>query len=631
MKRRIVGTAGHIDHGKTSLVRALTGVDTDRLPEEKRRGITIDLGFAHLPMDDMQIGFVDVPGHERFVRNMLAGIGGIDAAMLVVAADESIMPQTREHFAICRLLRIPTGIVAITKVDTVEPELVEIVRLEVEELVRGSFLEGKPIVSTSASTGAGLEALRAALRDALASSPERAIEGHVFRLPIDRAFTMKGFGSVVTGTTISGSVTAESDLELFPARIRTRARNIQVHGVPRDRVVAGERTSINLADVALDSLGRGQQLATPGTLRTSQILTAEIELLPDSTPLEDQTRVRIHHFAAELLANVRIVGGTAAAIEPGGKAWVQLRLEAPVVAVSGDRFVIRRYSPATTIGGGVVLDPHLGKLTRGTRAELFATLGSGSLAARVELLARLAGPAGIPLHELQARTGRTTASLRSELDSAPPATIELGQGDAARYVHPDAVRDVRKLAMEVLELFFRENRTVVGMPKSEFLQKIRLGRLDPATVGFLMQDLQNEKIAQIEGDLIHVPGRSKALGGVEGELSREIESRFRGAGLTPPPVSELIKTIAQRPKTIEGVLGFLAKTGVLVRLADNIYVHREVIAAARERLSTHKGESVDIAWFKDFYGITRKVVIPLLEYFDRVGVTRRVGDHRQIV
>jgi len=351
-KRRVVGTAGHIDHGKTSLVKALTGVDTDRLPEEKRRGITIDLGFASWFTDDYQIGFIDVPGHERFVKNMLAGVGGIDSALLVVAADESIKPQTREHFAICRLLGIRTGVVAITKSDLVDADIVELVRLEIDELVRGSFLEGKPIVPVSAVTHAGLDELKRALLASVAEVDDRDATTRVFRLPIDRVFTMKGFGSVVTGTTYAGKVNVESEIEVLPGADRSRARNIQVHGEARDSAAAGERTSINLADIPLDRLHRGQQIIAPNTLRPSSVITARLELLDDAKPLKDQTRIRFHHLASELLGSIRFIDVESGELKAGQSAYVQVRLESPVVAVAGDRFVIRRYSPALTIGGG---------------------------------------------------------------------------------------------------------------------------------------------------------------------------------------------------------------------------------------------------------------------------------------
>lgn len=625
-KKRVVGTAGHIDHGKTALVRALTGVDTDRLPEEKKRGITIDLGFASWFTDDYQIGFIDVPGHERFVKNMLAGVGGIDSALLVVAADESIKPQTREHFAICRLLDIKTGVVAITKRDLVEDDILDLVRLEIEELVAGSFLAGKPIVPVSSITGAGLDDLRRAILSSVAEVEDRDATTRVFRLPIDRVFTMKGFGPVITGTTYAGRLNIDTDVEVLPGGQRSRARNIQVHGEARDYASAGERTSVNLPDIDLDQLHRGQQLVTPNTLRTSQVITARLDLLPDAKPLKEQTRIRFHHLSAELLGSIRFVDQTAE-LKPGTFAYIQIRLESPVVAVAGDRFVIRRYSPALTVGGGVILDAHLPKLSRNTRGELLATLAEGTLQQRVELMAKLEGLRGLNIHEIQARTGIRIETLAKELKNVP----HLADSGERRWIHHDVLIDFRRKSMEFLRAYFEENRMALNVPKSEFVQKLLPRNADGAMINFLLQDLAREKIVAIAGDALDIPGRSKTLGGAEGELARMIESRFAEAGLAPPPVSELINERTQKARVIEGVIGFLVKQGTLVRLAEGIYVHRDALAAARERIGVRSGDMIDVGHFKEYFGLSRKIAIPLLEWMDREGVTKRVGDSRKVL
>lgn len=622
-KKRVVGTAGHIDHGKTSLVRALTGTDTDRLPEEKRRGITIDLGFASWFTEGLQIGFVDVPGHERFVKNMLAGVGGIDSVLLVVAADESIKPQTREHFAICRLLGIPSGVVAITKSDLVEREIIDLVRMEVEELVAGSFLEGRAIVPVSSETGAGLDELRLAIQESVEAADDRDSETRVFRLPIDRAFTMKGFGSVVTGTTLSGRVRVEDEVEVLPGDRRSRARAIQVHGEPRDEAAAGERTSMNLSDIPLEEIHRGQQVLRPGTLRPSHILTVRLELLADARPLKEQTRIRFHHLSSELLGTIRFVDQTGTELRPGSTAFAQVRLEGPIVATAGDRFVIRRYSPALTIGGGTILDPHLPKFSRKTRPDLLDTLAQGTLPQRVELMARLAGLLGVSLEEVQARTGITTETLARELRTVPNS-VKTGN----TFLHNDVLAGFHRKAMQFLEQYFKDNRVAVSVPKSEFVQKLLPAG---APVNFLLHDLGRQNIATLQGDALDIPGRSKTLGGTEGELARAIELTYAEAGLQTPATSQLIKSIAQRPKVIEGIIAFLVKQGTLVRLAEGVYLHRDVIAASREKLSARKGETIDVAQFKDFFGISRKVAIPLLELFDRDGVTKRIGDSRRIL
>ncbi len=626
-KKRVVGTAGHIDHGKTTLVRAITGIDTDRLPEEKRRGITIDLGFASWLTDDYQIGFIDVPGHERFVKNMLAGVGGIDSVLLVVAGDESVKPQTREHFAICRLLGIRTGVVAITKSDLVERDILDLVKLEVEDLVAGSFLEGKPVIPVSGTTGSGLDDLKRAILDSVASVDDRDAKTRVFRLPIDRVFTMKGFGPVITGTTDSGSLAVESEVEVLPGGDRSRARAIQVHGQSRDQAVAGERTSMNLPDIPLDRLHRGQQVIVPSTLRTSQVITARLELLPDAKPLKEQTRIRFHHLASELLGSVRFVDGTEGELKPGTGAYVQLRLESPVVAVAGDRFVIRRYSPALTIGGGVILDAHLQKLSRGTRAEILATLSGGSLAQRVELMAKLAGLRSLTIEEVQARTAIRVDALRKEIG----AVQHLARVAEGRWLHTDVLTDFRRRSMDFLDRYFKASKMAINVPKGEFVQKLLPPGADAALINFLLSDLSREKIISVQGDSLDIPGRSKTLGGAEGELARAIEQRFAVAALQPPPVSELINTIPQKPKTIEGIVSFLVKQGTLARLADGVYVHRDALEAARTKLSAHKGETIDVGAFKELFGLSRKVAIPLLEWFDREGVTRRTGDARLVL
>ena len=626
-KKRVLGTAGHIDHGKTALVKALTGVDTDRLPEEKRRGITIDLGFASWFTDEYQIGFVDVPGHERFVKNMLAGVGGIDSVLLVVAADESIKPQTREHFAICKLLGIRTGVVAITKSDLVDRDIIELVRLEIDEMVAGSFLAAKAIVPVSSITGAGLDDLRRAILASVAEIDDRDATTRVFRLPIDRVFTMKGFGSVITGTTFSGRLNVDSEVEVLPGELRSRARSIQVHGEPRDSASAGERTSVNLPDIELERLHRGQQVLAPNTLRQSQIITARLDLLDDSKPLKEQTRIRFHHLADELLGSIRFTDDTGPELLPGRSAFVQIRLESPVVAVSGDRFVIRRYSPAFTIGGGSVIDAHLPKLRHNTRPELLKTLAEGTLAERVELMAKLEGLHGLTIREVQARTGIRIETLAKELKNLP----HLADAGERRWIHLDTIAEFRRRAMEFLDRYFKENRMAINVPKGELVQQLIPHGADPAVINFLLQDLAREKIIAVDGDAIDIPGRSKILGGAEGELARMIEMRFADAGLQPPPVSELIKTIAQKPKVIEGVVGFLVKQGKLVRLAEGVYVHQKNLDSARERIAARRGETIDVGQFKEYFGLSRKIAIPLLEYFDRAGVTKRVGDSRQVL
>src|SRR5713226_5699350 len=406
-KSIIVGTAGHIDHGKTALVRALTGVDADRLPEEKRRGITIDIGFADLDLGEVRIGFVDVPGHERFVKNMLAGAHGIDVVALVIAADESVMPQTREHFDICRLLGVRQGLVVITKRDLVEEDLLQLVRAEAEALVSGSFLEDAPIIAVSSRTGEGIDGLKAALLVVGQQAPSRSSD-FVTRLPIDRAFTMRGFGAVVTGTLIAGEISEGEELEMWPAGARVRVRGVQVHGAPVAWAFAGQRTAINLGGVEAAEIERGMTLTLPGRLRPTQIIDAQIQMLADAPrALRSRQRVRVHLGAAEVLGRVRVLedGGE---IKPGAIGFAQLRFELPVVGVLGDRFIIRSYSPSRTIGGGMILDAfaikHRSRDVTAVRARLKTLLG-GDRARQLSLFVENATLDGLRRADIAARTG----------------------------------------------------------------------------------------------------------------------------------------------------------------------------------------------------------------------------------
>ncbi|MDX1582887.1 MAG: selenocysteine-specific translation elongation factor [Thermoanaerobaculia bacterium] len=630
LKRRVIGTAGHIDHGKTALVRSLTGVDCDRLPEEKERGITIDLGFASFREAGLQIGFIDVPGHERFVKNMLAGVGGIDAVLFVVAADESIKPQSREHFDICRLLRIPTGLIAITKTDLVEPDIVELVRLEVEDLVAGSFLEGAPILPVSSETGDGLDLLRSSLVDIVRRSEEGDSERKIFRLPVDRTFTLRGFGSIVTGTTISGSLSRDETVELLPGGKRSRARSIQVHSEDREVVSSGERTSVNVSDLSLDDIARGQQLVEPDTLSSSSVLTVEIELLDSAKPLKDDARIRFHLYSEEAIGRVRHVGTAGAPLRPGSDGFAQIRLDAPVVAVHGDRFVLRSYSPSVTIGGGKVLDPHLPKLRRNSRTEALETLARGSLEERIIQLARLAGLSGISLRELERRTGVRRDALQAELPSQIDGLVKIDR-EPQRWIHERHLESFRRRAMKYLREHFETNRTSAGLPRGELVQKLMPGDGSSQLQSFLLADLEREGIAVVSGDLLDVPGRSKKLAGEEGRVADRVEREFLDAGLSPPTMSQLVQSVEGKNKIVEGVTQYLVKTGKLVRLADGLFLHRDVVSDAKSKVEPFRGEKKDVAFFKDLFGLSRKVAIPLLEHFDQAGVTRRIGDQREVL
>lgn len=623
--RRIVGTAGHIDHGKSSLVRSLTGTDPDRLPEEKRRGITIDLGFASLVQDGVQIGFVDVPGHERFVRNMLAGAGGIDCVILVIAADESIMPQTREHFDICRMLGVRQGLIAITKADAADDEMIELVRLEAADLVAGSFLEGRPMIPVSTVTGRGLDELRDALVGAVRESEDRGVSGRSARLPIDRAFSVRGFGTVVTGTLLAGEIPKDAELELLPHGRRVRARGVEVHGQTRDAARAGERTSVNVTDIEIDQIERGEVLAPPGAFRASKLLTVELALLESSPELRNGVRVHLHLHSSETLATVRFVGTAGRTLTAGESVLAQLRTAVPVVAAVDDRFVIRRYSPVITIGGGRILDPHAARIPAATSADTLQPLVKGDAAERIRWWARRAGIRGITRDDIAQRTGVAAQAVESLVDESLLTVREGGP-----WLHPDVLQGLRRNAMTLLENWLRENRMALGMPKQTFLQKLLPRAVGAPIVTFILSDLERERIAAVSGDLVDVPGRKKELGGMEGELAKRVEKVYQEAGLKPPLLGELVRSVSQKGKIVEGMIAYLTRLGILVRLADGLWVHRDAVAAVRDRLQPHRGESIDIAWFKDLLGLSRKVAIPLLEHLDQTGVTRRVGDRREV-
>jgi selenocysteine-specific elongation factor len=629
--RFLVGTAGHIDHGKTALVRSLTGIDTDRLPEEKRRGITIDLGFAHAEWEDVQVSFVDVPGHERFVRNMLAGVGGIDAVLLVVAADESVMPQTREHFEIVRLLGIRRGLVAVTKIDRVSPDLVAVTTSDVQELIRGSALANAEILAVSARTGAGIPELkRAIVRIAgEGEDPGRASRG--VRLPIDRAFTIAGFGPVVTGSLVSGTISREQKLELLPKRRPVRVRRVEVHGRERGEARAGERVSVNLAGAELWELERGFVLATPGAFATSAVLTVRLELLASSPPIESGDHVSFHHLSSEQRALVRVLVGKR--IDPGGPGHAQLRLSSPVAAAPGDRFVIRRLSPVTTIGGGVVLDPLAPRFSSRAPAEvaeILRRLESSDLRDRLELWIDLAREAGISEETLATRSGVSTAEIREAV--AEP--IAAGRVSALRhspehYVSTAALDRLAERARIEVAAYVDSEAGALGIPRRTLLARL-LPEADAPWAEAVEGALAARGAFVVAGDEARPPGRDDLVGG-ERELSERIAAVFQAGGLAPPSPVEVAEAVRHRPKVVEGLIGYLVKRGTLVRLPGGWIIARSAVDAVVARLRSSGRRSFAVGEFKEMFGLTRRLAIPLLEHLDAEKVTRRVGDTRELM
>jgi selenocysteine-specific elongation factor len=632
MRRAIVGTAGHIDHGKTSLVLALTGIDCDRWAEEKARGITIDLGFAYLFAEDLQVGFVDVPGHERFLHNALAGMGGIRVMLLVVAADEGVKPQTREHLAVCSLLGIPAGIVALTKADLVAPDLLELAQLEVEELLAGTSFAGAPILPVSSVTGQGVPELKAALLDLAERHATPADPGRPARLPVDRAFHLKGLGVVVTGTLASGAVRPGDTLEVLPRGQKARVRSIQVHGQPREEAEAGERTSLQVTGVALEELERGMQLGTPDAFQATTSLLARFTLLADApAPLRGFAPIRLHLYASEVIGRMRPLaeGGLA----PGETGPVEIRLQAPVTAVRGDRLIVRRPSPATTLGGGEILDPRW-RRHRGTVLAAALSALPKDLRSALVFWAQEAGERGVEAPELARRLGLAPRDLTPELSALARESrlIEVpeGTGYGRRWISPTAVARVTERARRVLKDYFQKDRLAEAIPKAEAVRRILRGRAaDLAPVYF--EWLAAQKVLAVQGDQVTLPGRSAQLTGEESKLSAAVLERFEKAGLSPPSPGEVAAALAAKPQILEGVMRHLVARGQLVKLPSGLILAASALAGLRRDLLATSWDRFSVADFKDRFGLTRKWAIPLLEHLDSTGATRRLGDERMVV
>jgi selenocysteine-specific elongation factor len=634
MKSVIVGTAGHIDHGKSALVRALTGIDPDRLEEEKRRGITIDLGFANLDLpsptgEPVRIGLVDVPGHERFVRNMLAGVGGIDLVLLVVAADESVKPQTREHFEICRLLSVPRGITVLTKSDLVDAETLEVVTMEVAEFLQGSFLDPttSPIIPVSSKTGAGLDRLKSELARLAAEVPAKDSSA-VFRLPIDRVFTMKGFGTVVTGTLISGTIRKEQEVEVHPTGKRLRVRGVQVHGHAADEAVAGQRTALNLAGVETAELTRGMMLAPPEMFHSVVRLDMQLDLLPSAKPLRQYARVHLHAFAAETIARVTLLDTKS--LQPGGSGFARLKLDRPMVLFPGDRFILRQYSPVITIGGGRVLDAGVPPVRIDREQRLPFLQAIANAAPREALLARVnrRGILGLTVAEAVAETGwlpERVQKLAAELKQASEIAVFGNVLITSLWLEK-----VRQDILAIARRFHDANPLLAGINKEELRAK-RRGHAE--LFDGVVASLLREKQLETSGELFHLPGRGVVLRDEEAESKSQIEQAFAKAGLQVPALKEVLASLPVDKLRAQKILTLLLRERVLVKLSDDLVFHRDALDTLRRQIVAQKTKTpkLNVGNFKDLFGVTRKYAIPLLEYLDRERVTRRVGDERVIL
>jgi selenocysteine-specific elongation factor len=636
MRNVVVGTAGHIDHGKSALVEALTGTHPDRLEEEKRRGITLDIGFAFLQLGDISIGFVDVPGHERFVRNMLAGASGFDLVLLVIAADESIKPQTREHFEICKLLRIPRGLVVLTKCDLVDPEVLELVRLETEEFIRGSFLEGAPIVPVSAKTGAGLDELRRQLARIAGETPPKDASRY-FRLPIDRAFAMKGFGTVVTGTLIAGQVKAEDQVELFPSRRRLRVRGVQSGGKAVASASAGQRTALNLAGIEHHEVSRGMVLAAPKRFEPASRVDVRIVLLDSAKKLKNRARVHFHHGSAETIAEVHLFGATE--MRSGTSALAQLRLAEATLALPGDHFILRQFSPMVTIGGGTILHLPRGRKPRDADAVTFLRTQEAGLdgdmrtqAAALKAIVSASAEGSTPA-DLVMRTGWPEDEIRAMLkDLATRGEVRLA-GDQLLAVSPEVVASCAERLVREVERFHRANPLAEAISKEDLRTRCASALRADIFRAALDDAVSAGKLA-VAGDLVKRAGRAIELQPGEARAKEQIEREFARGGLATPGIDAVLGTLSVEKGQGQKILHLLLRERILLKISDDVVLHREAVEQVRKLLADYKrtrGERLGVTDFKELAGITRKYAIPLLEYLDRMGVTRRVGDYRVIL
>ena len=650
MKSIIVGTAGHIDHGKTALVRTLTGIDADRLEEEKRRGITIDLGFAHMDLpasgdkmhgETLRLGFVDVPGHERFVRNMLAGVGGIDLVLLVIAADEAIKPQTREHFDILQLLGVQRGIAVLTKSDAVDAETLDVVRLEVEEFLRGTFLDRpNAIIPVSSLTGAGIQDLKQAMV-AAATEVQPRDSLAIVRLPIDRVFTMKGFGTVVTGTLVSGTMHREDELQVFPTGRRVRVRGVQVHGKSADAAIAGQRTALNLAGASTEDLSRGMTLAPPATFQTTRRADVRLRLLPAAPrALKNHARVHFHSYTMETVVEVALLerkdldrssAKNAKAehvqLRPGEESFARLKLPEAALLLPGDRFIIRQFSPVVTIGGGVVLDASpIPRMP--AQLDFLKIMASGDAAAILRARIARRHREGISMARLVSETGWS----RNLIESHMAQPVKSGEIVCAAdlFLHLPAVEALKSHIVSAVAAFHKKNPLVSGIGKEELRTQVNAASevFEPVAAMLI-----REKKLEGSGDLVRLPGHGVVMKDEEAESKKKIEDAFGAAGLKVPALHEVITGLKIDKLRAQKIVTLLLRDKVLIKVSDELVFHRNALDELRRQISAYKTKStkIDVANFKELTGVTRKYAIPLLEYLDRERVTKRIGDAREIL
>lgn len=622
-KHFIVGTAGHIDHGKTSLVRALTGVDTDQLKEEKERGITIDLGFASSTFpNDITLSWIDVPGHERFIGNMLAGAAGIDLVMLVVASTEGVMPQTREHFEICRMLGIRHGLIALTKCDLVDEDGLDLAQADVRALVAGSFLDDAPIVPVSSRTGTGIEAIREALLAIAGQMENRSVTGN-FRLPIDRAFIMKGFGTVVTGTVFDGRAEPNQTLTLLPSGRSVRVRDIQVHGQPALEAERGQRAALNLAGIQVADVRRGNTLVSPGAFRLTREFDVQLEMLPSAPDLPPLHPVHFHMATTATVAKLRFHDRLRMAT-PGSRVFARVLTETPVVALPGDHFILRRFSPLETIGGGIILDNQPPRLRRKqSEGEKLSTLATGNLSVALTVFVR-ESEAGCPLTELIPRLGVPEPELRR---IAEQSGLRLGGPQQDWLLDAEQSESLAERIQSILAAFHSQNPMLPGMPKEQLRIDVNAPWPDALFDWFIGQDSRFRR----DGETVRLSVHQPTLSGAEAEASHKLEGLFLSAGLHVPAVEEALRDSGIESKTALTILQGLIREGRLVKVGQSLVFHKQNVVKTIGLLQERRGQRFSVAEFKEWTGVSRKYAIPLLEFLDRQRITRRDGDSRIVL
>jgi len=629
MKQVILGTAGHIDHGKTSLIRAMTGIDTDRLKEEKERGITIELGFAHMDLPSGQVlGIVDVPGHEKFVKNMVAGASGIDLVALIIAADEGVMPQTREHLEICELLDVQHGLVVLTKTDMVDEEWLEMVQEDAAEYLEGTFLEDAPMVPVSSATGEGIEELVRVLDELVQKVPERD-PGSFFRLPVDRVFVMKGFGTVITGTTVSGAVRLGEEVTVYPQEIDSKVRGLQVHNREVEEARRGQRTAVNLQGLEKAQLQRGNVIAGRRALRNTYMIDVLVDLLPAAPrKMKNRAKVRFHTGTAEVLATVVLLDRDE--LKPGETCYAQIRLDQPIAVLRQDRFVLRSYSPVRAVGGGKVLNalPRKKKRHSPRVLEELDVFNSGDLSRIAEQFVALGRFQGVEHKELPFLTNSRESQLKEILQKLlSRQRILMYDRERKTYIHREFYDLARKEILDTLEAYHRNNPLKAGLSKEELRSRTE-GARNQKLFNYLIGHLVQEDLVAREQEVLHLAEHKVTLGQDQEKVREEIESIYREGGLQPPYFKELADQFPER--TARDVLQLMTQEGVLVKVKEDLYFHRKAVAGLRERLVAFLKEHGEITTpqFKEMTGASRKYAIPLIEHFDLNQVTVRVGDNR---